>query len=887
MRYSVDLLLLRLLMVVMLPLALLLAGPRQALALEKASIQLKWLHHCQFAGYYMALEKGFYRDVGLDVTIREGGPAAEVEHDVVSGRADFGVGTSALLLNLAQGQDIVVLGQIFQHSPAIFLTPRETGIRSIEDMRGRRFMYSNQHGDMRALLKRHGVDEARIVKVPHHGDPQDLINGKADVMLAYSFNEPYVMEQAGIPYLTFSPLAFGIDFYGDNFFTTRKLVKERPEFVRAFREATLRGWRYALEHRVETVDLIHARYAPGMDRELLLFEAEQMDPLIQPVLVELGYQNLARWHRISETFVELGMLPTGFDPSPIMYAPKQISDYGPLFAVLIGSGAIIVILSWLVVGYWRMSVKLKSEVDERKRAEVALFEERQRLAGIIEGTNVGTWEWNVQTGETKFNGRWAGIIGYTLAELAPVSIETWVAYAHPDDLVTSNDLLARHFRGESDYYEMEARMRHRDGSWVWVLDRGKVATWTEEGKPCWMLGTHQDITERKRAEEEHQILERQLLQAQKLESLGVLAGGIAHDFNNILMAIIGNADLALMKLNPESPVITHLHQIEQAASRAADLAKQMLAYSGKGKFMIENLDLNRMLEEMQHMLEVSISRKVVLQMNLTPHIPTLEADASQVRQTIMNLVINASEAMGDNSGIITITTGCMEYDRGSLKDVWLNEDLAEGLYTFLEVVDTGCGMDSDTLSRIFDPFFTTKFTGRGLGMAAVLGIIRGHKGGILVSSEPGKGTIFRVLLPASGRPVEVVENQPAGGDWQGHGTVLLVDDEESVREIGTEMLRELGFTAVTAGDGKEAVDLFAARDDFVLVILDLTMPRMDGEQCLRALQRIRGDVKAVISSGYDERDVMPRFKGNGVAGFIQKPYRLDALRQVLKGVPPA
>ena len=1005
MHSSTVFVLLRQLTTAVLFLVLLLLEPRQALALEKATLQLKWLHHFQFAGYYMALEKGFYRDAGLDVTIREGGPAAEVENDVVSGRADFGVGTSALLLNLAQGQDVVVLGQIFQHSPAIFLTPRETGIRSIMDMRGRRFMYSNQHGDMRALLKRHGLDEDRIVKVPHHGDPHDLINGKADVMLAYSFNEPYVMEQAGIPYLTFSPLAFGIDFYGDNFFTTRRLLKARPEFVRAFREATLKGWRYALEHREEAVDLIHARYVPRMDRELLLFEAEQMDPLIQPVLVELGYQNLARWHRISETFAELGMLPAGFDPSPIMYAPRQISDYGPLFAVLTGSGAIIAILTWLAVGYRRMGVMLKSEVDERKRTETELRETQELFSLFMKHTPVYTFIKEIEGGQSRvilvsenfidMIGRPAGeMLGRTMAELFPAEFarkitdddlavvregkvvqldeefngrsyttikfpitrgdgksliagftidiserkraeaalrkseedfrllaeampqivwitrpdgwniyfnQQWVTYTgmtleesyghgwnipfHPDDRQRAWDSWQNTVTNGTPY-SLECRLRRSDGVYKWWLVRG-VPVLDDQGTVLKWFGTCTDIDEFKKAEEERLAFEQQLRHAQKLESLGVLAGGIAHDFNNILMAIIGNADLALMKLNPESPVITHLHQIEKAASRAADLAKQMLAYSGKGIFLIENLDLNRMLEEMQHMLEVSISRKVVLQMNLAPRIPTLEADASQIRQTIMNLVINASEAMGDNSGVITITTGCREYDRSSLKGVWLNEDLAEGLYTFLEVADTGCGMDSDTLSRLFDPFFTTKFTGRGLGMAAVLGIVRGHKGGIQVSSTPGEGTTFRVLLPASGRPVAVVENQPAGGDWQGRGTVLLVDDEESVREIGGEMLQELGFSVVAAGDGKEAVDLFAARDDFALVILDLTMPRMDGEQCLRELQRIRGDVTAIISSGYNERDVMRRFTGHGVAGFIQKPYRLEALRQVLKGVAPA
>jgi len=393
-----------------------------------------------------------------------------------------------------------------------------------------------------------------------------------------------------------------------------------------------------------------------------------------------------------------------------------------------------------------------------------------------------------------------------------------------------------------------------------------------------------DMTERRRAEAEHLRLERQLLHAQKLESLGVLAGGIAHDFNNILMAIIGNADLAMMRINKESPVVENLQCIEQAAIRAADLAKQMLAYSGKGKFVIEHLELNRLLQEMLHMLEVSISKKAVLRLNLMPSLPPVEADATQLRQIVMNLVINASEAIGDKSGVIAITTGCMECDQHYLQDVWLDEHIGEGLYVYLEVADTGCGMDRETLGKIFDPFFTTKFTGRGLGMAAVLGIVRGHKGAIKVYSEPGKGTTFKVLLPASGRPAELLNHDHGDADWRGHGRVLLVDDEEAVRVTGSKMLRELGFEVVTANDGREAVEVFRHDPDIAFVILDLTMPHMDGEQCFRELRQLKADVRVIMSSGFNEQEVTQKFAGKGVAGFVQKPYKLSVLQKAIKGM---
>jgi PAS domain S-box-containing protein len=421
------------------------------------------------------------------------------------------------------------------------------------------------------------------------------------------------------------------------------------------------------------------------------------------------------------------------------------------------------------------------------------------------------------------------------------------------------------------------------GRHVW-LETHAVPFCNDRGEIIALLGITRDITNRKVAEEERTRLEQKIQHTQKLESLGVLAGGIAHDFNNILMAIIGNADLALMRINPASPAVENLQRIEQAAARAADLAKQMLAYSGKGKFVVENINLNHLLEEMLHMLEVSISKKAILRLNLATVLPSVEADATQMRQIVMNLVINASEAIGEKSGVIAITTGCMDCDKSYLKDVWLSENISEGLYVYLEIADTGCGMDKETLTRVFDPFFTTKFTGRGLGMAAVHGIIRGHNGAIKVYSEVGKGTTFKILLPASDRPVEIFNGESHKDNWKGSGTVLLVDDEETVRGIGKEMLLELGFTAITANDGKEAVEIFKTTPNIALVILDLTMPRMDGEQCFRELRQLKPDVKVILSSGYNQQEVTQKFIGKGLAGFIQKPYKLSTLKDAIRGI---
>lgn len=489
-----------------------------------------------------------------------------------------------------------------------------------------------------------------------------------------------------------------------------------------------------------------------------------------------------------------------------------------------------------------------------------------------------------RTGSEPFRVTWIGgaveaISGYTSEDIFAKGC--WLPFVHPDDKET----VASHLfsLAPGDRKTLEFRLINKKGEPRWISETNNCTAGESEGELI-LFGASRDITERKQAEQERLMLEQQLFQAQKMESMGVLAGGIAHDFNNILTVIIGNADLALMRLNPESPALDNLQRIEKAAGRAADLAMQMLAYSGKGRFVVENLDLNRLVEEMTHLLEVSISKKVVLRFDLTQSLPCIDADATQIRQIVMNLVINASEAIGDKSGIITIHTGYQQCDEKYLKGAWLTDQIPEGTYVFLEISDTGCGMDKDTLSKIFDPFFTTKFTGRGLGMAAVLGIVRGHKGTIKVYSEPEKGTTFKLLFPSSGRLNETARVETDGDDWKGSGKVLLVDDEETVRDIGSEMLRESGFEVVTATDGRDALDLFRNTPDIAFVILDLTMPHMDGEQCFRELRQLDPKVKVIMSSGFSEHEVTQKFAGKGLVGFVQKPYKLSVLQEALKKI---
>jgi PAS domain S-box-containing protein len=399
--------------------------------------------------------------------------------------------------------------------------------------------------------------------------------------------------------------------------------------------------------------------------------------------------------------------------------------------------------------------------------------------------------------------------------------------------------------------------------------------------------------ERKRFEQHQKEFEAELQQTQKLESLGVLAGGIAHDFNNLLTGVLGNAELALAALPPESPARRELANITRSALRAAELTKQMLAYSGQGKLEVQGLNLSKLVEEIGHLLEVSISKKAVLTYDLAADLPLIEADASQIRQVVMNVLINASEAIEKKSGYVRISTRMIVADRSFLATAYVDDDLPEGDYVTLEVEDTGCGMDEQTQRKIFDPFFTTKFTGRGLGLAAVLGIVRGHGGALKIDSRPQAGSTFTVLFPASERSVEEPLGPLVGEqEWRGSGTVLVVDDEETVRITSQAMLESLGFTVMTAEDGPTALEVYGSRNDEIdAVLLDLTMPHLDGEETFRELRRIRPGVRVILSSGYSEGEISDRFEGTGLGGFIQKPYGMrplyEKMRQVLGPVRPS
>jgi PAS domain S-box-containing protein len=401
-----------------------------------------------------------------------------------------------------------------------------------------------------------------------------------------------------------------------------------------------------------------------------------------------------------------------------------------------------------------------------------------------------------------------------------------------------------------------------------------------------------DIGERQKIERERERLAEQIQKAQRLDSLSTLAGGIAHHFNNLLMTILGNAELAQQEMPPDSPLAHCLSEIEKAGTRAAGLSTQMLTFSGHGKFRVQRVDLSQIIQTMQKLLEVSVPRKIEINYELAPDLPSMGADIPQMQQVIMNLITNAVEAMGNEEGRITLRTGTMECGADYLNETLPDWKLRPGLFVFLAITDPGCGMDRETIERIFDPFFSTKFTGRGLGLAAALGIVRGHGGTINVHSEKGKGTTFTVLFPVRERRTEARRGASVESRLHDGEAILLVEDEQSVRTVTARILERAGYRVETAVDGVEALQILeenirageSARP-FDCVILDLTMPRMDGMETYRRMLGVAPGVPIIISSGYNEDDVLERFPDNPPEFTIQKPYQSrQLLDMTLKAV---
>lgn len=512
------------------------------------------------------------------------------------------------------------------------------------------------------------------------------------------------------------------------------------------------------------------------------------------------------------------------------------------------------------------------DITHRKLADGQILKSEARYRAVVEQAGEMIFLFDVATKRiVESNDTFSKTLGYTEEDLETLTLYDLVE-ADRDSVDRNVDRVV----AEKHCTVGRRRYRHKDGR---IRDVEVSANHLQEIDQDLLCAVARDVTDQIRAEAA-------LRQAQKLESLGLLAGGVAHDFNNLLTAILGNLNLAQMALPKDSPILAYLGNIEGTVLRAADLTRQMLTYSGKGRFQIQAVNLRHIVDEMTRLLAVSISKKVALHSLIPGTLPALEGDPTQIQQIVMNLVINASEAIGDAEGTITIAARTARLDALFISSHLPRQAVNPGAHVIFEISDTGEGMSPETMSRIFDPFFTTKLTGRGLGLSALLGILRSHHAGINIYSEIGRGTTFRIYFPAHQAVEKPAEPQrPAARSSLPAGTVLIVDDESTIRATAGAMLESLGFKVLEAADGIEAVEIYKTQGrGIILVLLDLTMPRMDGKAAFQAIKEINPLAKIILTSGYDQEAALQPFVGAGLAGFLKKPYQYKDLRAGLEKI---
>jgi PAS domain S-box-containing protein len=530
--------------------------------------------------------------------------------------------------------------------------------------------------------------------------------------------------------------------------------------------------------------------------------------------------------------------------------------------------------------------ELDAILEKRRLAEKALLESQQCFEEVLKHSRDVLFKRDSRTGAFEYMSDAVNeIMGISAESVCRKGLDGIKSLIHPEDLprfLAFHKNLQESSDPKSTDHLVQYRMRDSQGKYRWLSETAAVIR-DAKGNPAFVIGSNRDVSHIKALELESREMTEQLLRSRKLEAVSTLAGGVAHNFNNLLMVVLGNLELMRMDVPPGDTLHRHIDAAEQSAQRAANLSTLMLTYVGQTKIRPQAMDLNHSMSEMVDVLKTTAAGSATLTMVPAPCAAWINADSGKLFQMISNLVTNAVEASGDQPLEIIIRIGLQHVEAAELSHLFPGEQLPEGSYVSLQVADNGCGMDTETLDKVFDPFFTTKFTGRGLGMATVMGIMRAHHGGAHIDSHINGGTTVTVYFPAHPQRSATPDPRPAADNHR--RTVLLVDDEPLVLELGKQMLRRLGCDVLTAVDGFEALSVFEANCDQIhLAVLDIEMPRMDGRQTLVRLREIGAQFPVLVATGFIEAQAREKLRDVPVDGFIQKPFHVNQLQQKLNTI---
>lgn len=842
--------------------------------LQPVTLQLKWFHQFQFAGYYAALHQGFYHDEGLDLTIKPGGPNVHVDDEVLSGRADFGVLASELIEMRASGKPLVLLAVIMQHSTRAIIVRADSGINGPADLIGKQLMINlNEDVEFKAMFAAEGLSYEKLSIISKdRAANSKFIEGEIDGLNGSIGNQPFIFSKSNIAVKAIRPISYGIDFYGDSLFTSEHYLNDHPVQVEKLRRATLKGWGYALNNIEEIVDLILAEYSPANSREHLLFEANAMRELILPDLVEIGHISIHRIERIAQLYVDLGLVPDTNSIQGFIYDLVENNTYTR--KVIFVFSVILIFASVLGAILLIFNSRLKKRVAQQTEK---LRSSNSLLNAVVEGSTDAIFLKNLKgqyllanSSSLKAIGKAEHeVLGKDDSELFPAASAMEINVVDSSVLQSGQPLIAEEHLETSygDSYWLASKSPYRD----------------PEGNIIGLIGISRDISDLKKNENEKKELQERLIQAQKMESIGTLAGGIAHDFNNILGAILGYAEM----VQGESPVGTRtredIDQVVKASLRAKELVKQILAFSRQTDFEPRELQPALIIEEAVKMLRPSLPTTIDIQQDIDSEVGVILADPIQIHQILTNLTTNAFHAMEETGGTLSISLKNKELTPVNLIS---EPDVQPGLFVQITVGDSGSGIAPDIKDKIFDPYFTSKETGKGTGMglSIVHGIVNNCGGFISFQSELGEGSTFQVFLP-------IAEKQEVGGivvDQQvqiGKDRILFIDDEKILTELGKTMLERLGYHVTVCNSSLEALAVFHNQpSQFDLVITDQTMPDMTGADLARRMIQIRPDIPIILCTGYSSIISEEEAKLIGIQEFAFKPLSMKDLSVLIRKV---
>lgn len=690
-------------------------------------LQLKWQHQFQFAGFYAAVEKGYYRDVGLEVVFKEARPGLNFTAELTSGRADYLVSNPAALLARAAGEPVVALAAIFQHSPLVMVSLKESEILTPGDLIGRRAMFIPEtESQLVAMFVSEGVDLNSLDIVPHSWDIADLVAGKVDAMSAYLTDVPFLLGESGVEYNLLRPLTYGIDFYGDVLFTTAAEIDDHPERVKAFRDASLQGWAYAMEHPEEIVDLILSRYGSRLSREALLYEAEAMQTLILPTLVDPGHMNPGRWQHIADIYISLGLLPNDFALDGFLYRPDEAGFWSR--EVFLGLLAVLVFCTMTVLILLLFNRQLRMEVQKSTRE---LRESEESLRQLADSMPQLVWSADPHGNIDYYNERRLEFKGFS--QKADGSWE-WAPVIHPDDVGKTVEAW-RHAHETGTLFQIEHRIQRFDGTYTWNLSRAKRIC-SPEGKTLRWYGTTTDIDDLKKTEIELDIARRSAEEAHRVKS--EFLAKMSHEIRTP-MTIFMSAVEHLLELEEDPELLKILELADLSSQRLHTLVEEILDFSKiEGKKLDlyeESFDLRKCLEDAMKMMEPKASQKnLALELEISAAIPeNIFGDEYRLGQILLNLIGNAIKFTDQGH----VTVGVELHDNNLV----------------FKVSDTGIGIPGDKLDNVFEAFsqadgsITRKHGGSGLGLAISRGLVELMGGCISVRSQVGLGSTFTFTLP--------------------------------------------------------------------------------------------------------------------------------------------